>query len=160
MKEKIKDVLKYSENKKRLLELEESNKFVFHGSYSDLSMLHPKQGYNLNKNTNVMEKDGDPAVFATNFSEIAIFRSLINKQNIKGPSCSYFGIKKGHLYFAATQNLINAAKNKTGKIYVLNKNKFQPRNNIEVVSYQPVPPIEVVEVDFNDLPQNIEILQH
>lgn len=158
-KEKILNIYELSENKKRLLDLEKSNNFVFHGSTSNIGVLTPRQGYNFNKKTNKMEKDGDPAIFATKFVEIAIFRALINKNNVQETNLSYFNIENNSPCFAATQNLIDAAKTKTGKVYVLNKNQFQEHNKMESISHTSSVPIESIDVVFQDLPKNIKIIK-
>lgn len=69
-----------SENKRLLQELEKSGEFVFHGSYQKLEILEPRQGRKRNKETGKIEEDGSPAVSATPFADIAIFRS--NEESI------------------------------------------------------------------------------
>ena len=88
--EKINTIERMSENKTRLLALEKNGNFVFHGSPKDIVALEPRQAHNINKETKKMEKDGEPAVFATSYAEIAIFRSLVNKSNVKESNRSSF----------------------------------------------------------------------
>lgn len=149
-----------SEGRKRLEALEKEGKYVFHGALIDIQSLEPKQGYNQNKETGEMVKDGDPAVFATPYSDVAIFRSLINSENVQGNSTSEWGMADdGKIFFRATQNLLDAAKNKTGKIYVLDKKYFGEVKGTEARSEKNVIPDEVIEVYFVDLPKNIEIIK-
>ena len=62
------------------------------------------------------------------------------------------------LYFRATQNLIDKAKEKIGKIYILDKRKFEDFKGTECTCQKEIEPIEVIEVKFEDLPRNIKIL--
>ena len=91
-----------SENKKHLLELEQSGNFVFHGSPVMIESLTPRQAYKSNKETGMMDADGNPAVFATPFAEVAIFRSLINGDYVASESTSRFGLNDVGPYFSAS----------------------------------------------------------
>lgn len=139
-------------NRERLLALEKEGKYVFHGSPDIFEKLEPRQAYNYNKKTDKMEKDGKPAVFASPYADIAIFRSLINAKDVSGDSTSSFGISKGKLHFSATKNLSDAAKNKIGRVYVLDKQKFRDFEGMQCRSLEVNHPIEVIEVSINDLP--------
>lgn len=143
-------------SREKLLSLEKEGKYVFHGSPDIIQTLEPRQAYNQNKETGVMEKDGEPAVFATPYADVAIFRSLINANGISGESTSSFGINGEQLHFSATKNLLDGAKNKIGRVYVLDKQKFQDFEGMQCRSSEVNNPIEVIEVNFTDLPQNIE----
>ena len=139
--------------RERLLKLEREGRYVFHGSTSLIECLEPRQAYNNN------QKDGAPAVFATPFADVAIYRSLINGDNINGPSENKFGTTDNGIYFKASQNLVDSAKNITGKIYVLDKEKFKDFKGTECRLEESIAPIEVIEVTANDLPTNIEIIE-
>ncbi|MFA6995416.1 MAG: hypothetical protein WC249_03365 [Patescibacteria group bacterium] len=139
--------------RERLLKLEKEGHYVFHGSKALVDRLEPQQAYNNN------QKDGAPAVFATPFADVAIYRSLINTNNINGPSESQFGTTGDGVYFKASQNLVDSAKNITGKIYVLDREKFKNFKGTECRLEEPIDPIEVIEVTANDLPTNIEIIE-
>ncbi len=93
-------------SREKLLSLEKEGKYVFHGSPDIIKTLEPRQAYNQNKETGVMEKDGEPAVFATPYADVAIFRALINAKGISGESTSSFGINGEQLHFSATKNQI------------------------------------------------------
>lgn len=145
-----------SKNKERLLALEKTGKFVFHGSMDVINELQPRQAENAG------EKHGEPAVFATPFAEAAIFRSLINadKLEVKGESDNEFGIGDDGLHFSASENLLAAARGKIGRIYVLDKGSFKDLEpgRMECRSFETVKPIEVIEITFDDLPKGIKIV--
>ena len=96
-------------------------------------------------------------VFATPYADVAIFRALINVKDVSGESASQFGIDGDKLHFSATKNLFKAARKKIGKVYVLDKQKFQDFKGMQCHSLESNEPIEIIEVTLDDLPQNIEI---
>jgi hypothetical protein len=107
-----------------------------------------------------MEEDGEPTVCATQYIDIAIFRALINRKDFHEESTSGFGIENNELYFSATKNLIDRAKAKIGYVYILDKESFNKFNDIEHRSSQANNPIETIEVCFDDLPQNIQVISN
>jgi hypothetical protein len=139
--------------RERLLKLEKEGLYVFHGTTAQVDCLEPQQAYNDN------EKDGKPAVFATPFADVAIYRSLINGDNLNEPSENQFGTTDDGIYFKASQNLLENAKNIIGKVYVLDKEKFKDFKGTECRLEESISPIEVIEVTANDLPANIEIIE-
>ncbi len=143
-------------NRERLLNLEKEGKYVFHGSSEQIDILLPRQAKNNNLKTKQMENDGEPAVFATPYAEIAIFRALINQKDVSGKSQSAFGINGQKLYFSATKNLLEKAKNKIGKVYILNKEKFTNFEGMQCRCKEAIVPIDVIEVTAQDLPNNIK----
>lgn len=155
--EKTFEQKRIGEGRKKLLELEKENKYVFHGSPDIIDTLEPRQAYNQNKESGEMEKDGEPAVFATPCADVAIFRALINAGGVSGESASSFGINGERLHFSATKNLLDSAKSKIGRVYVLDKRKFKNFEGIQCRSEESNIPIEVIEISVDDLPQNIEI---
>lgn len=146
-------------NRERLLSLEKEGKYVFHGSPDAITILEPRQAFNRSEKTGNMEKDGEPAVFATPYADVAIFRALINAKGVSGESTSQFGIDDDELHFSATKNLLEAARGKIGKVYVLDKQKFQDFDGMQCRSSETNEPIEVIEVTIDDLPQNIETIE-
>ncbi|PIR94629.1 hypothetical protein COT97_00560 [Candidatus Falkowbacteria bacterium CG10_big_fil_rev_8_21_14_0_10_39_11] len=146
--------------REQLIEMEKSGHYVFHGSFTpELEFLEPRQAVNQNEETGKMEPDRDPAVFATPYADIAIFRSLINGEGVSGDSTSGFGMSENdNVYLQATTNLLEAAKNKTGYIYVFNKNDFSDFEGTECRAHSQVKPEKIIKVNFIDLPQNIKIL--
>ncbi len=148
------------EGRKKLEALEKEGKYVFHGSLNDISVIKPCQGYDDAKGTGEMAKDGDPAVFASPFADVAIFRSLINPESVRGSSRSKWGMADdGTIIFQATKNLLNAAAHKIGKVYVLDKGPFGELKGTEVRSNKEVVPREIIEVYAEDLPKNIQIIE-
>ena len=146
-------------NRERLLSLEKEGKYVFHGSPNIMTVLESRQAYNRSKETGNMEKDGEPAVFATPYVDIAIFRALTDTRGVRGESTSQFGIDCDKLHFSATKNILEAAKDKIGKVYVLDKQKFQDFEGMQCRSMETNKPIEAIEVTVDDLPQNIETIE-
>jgi len=146
-----------SQNKQKLIELEKSWNFLFHWSLNNIDILEPRQAYNRSKSTGEMEKDWDPCICATNYVNIAIFRSLINSINIVWKSDSAFGMKEWKLYFIATKNLLEWAKYKVWKVFILDKSDFKYHNKIEFRSKKKIKPISYLEVWIDDLPEDIEI---
>lgn len=144
-------------NRKKLLLFEKKGKYVFHGSPDQIDILEPRQAEKKSKETGKMEKHGKPAVFATQYADIAIFRALINAKNVIGHSESSFGIDRDRLYFSATKNLLDAAKKKVGKVYVLNRQRFGNFKGMQCQSKGPIIPLKIIEVTADDLPENIRI---
>lgn len=134
-----------------LRELEKSGLYVFHGSLDLFDCLEPRQAHTLNKETGEMEEDGEPAVFATPFLDIALFRALMNRKDVEGPSESSFDYREGRLYFSATDNIRLAAEHKRGKIYILPKETFVEYDVVQLISPKKVIPFEVIEITMNDL---------
>lgn len=155
--EEIPSIEKGSRNREKLLLLEKEGKYVFHGSSKSLGVLEPRQGFDLNKETGKMEEDGAPAIFATPYADIAIFRALINGNGLSEESFSSFGIDGERLNFSATKNLIDKSRDCIGKVYVLDKGKFQNFEGIQCRSFEPNHPIQVIDVTFDDLPADIII---
>ena len=151
---------KSGEARKKLLAMEKEGLYVFHGSSEDIEELEPRQAFDRNKDTGKMEEDGEPAVFATPYADIAIFRALTNFKDMKGSSSSSFGLNEdGALHFSATENLLEHAKGKVGKVYVLPKDSFDEPEGMQVKSSDSMTPVEVVEVGVDDL-ANIKHIQN
>lgn len=151
-------IFKMSENKKKLIELEKTEKYVFHGSSDKLDELEPRQGFNFSKKLNKMVKDGEPAVSAAPYVEIAIFRAIINNDNAPKNHKSGFGYSNEELSFRASQETLNQVKNKKGFIYVLDRNEFTRVPGMFWRADHIIKPIEIIQVDFNDLPEKIDII--
>jgi len=140
---------------KELEQLEETGKYVFHGSpHSDITHFELRQG-----NHNGMP-DGNPAVSATPYVEFAVFRAIINTTNISIPFSSRFGFQDGKREFiVSSQEVLDQIQNKKGFVYVFDKKDFVPysrdgiaySNNMEWRSYKTISPISVIEVTVDDL---------
>ncbi len=158
----------------KLLELESSCEYLFHGSANpDIEILEPRQSTHIPDLTKPKDfiLDGDPAVSATPNLEMAIFRSIINGRNIDIPHTSGFGYKNEEIYFRVShEEVLKKAEGKEGYIYVFNKNDFTPYTRMgeedgkgkgidfEWRAYKPVKPVQVIPVGYEDLPKNIKIL--
>ncbi len=154
-------------SKTELKKLEESGEFVFHGSALKLDMLEPRQAYTLSKTKKKMVKDGEPAVAATPYADIAIFRAIINSENVPGKHWSNFGasVKDGNvlLEFGATKNTLERAMGKNGYVYVFYKKDFLPKSgHSESIDWRrgtKVKPVRTIEVASEDLPSEIKIVE-
>lgn len=147
---------KISSNRERLHELEQTGKFVFHGSPHVLEKLEPHQAKTMSKEKSEMVDDGKPAVITSPFADIAVFRSLFNKINIKNNYTSSFSYLNNNLFFSTNSKSLEQAKNCIGYVYIFNKKDFQQYSSMEYRSEKSVKPIEVLEVTFEDLPRNID----
>lgn len=135
-----------SSGKKRLLALEKEGKYVFHGSAHFIDVLEPRQAHNNG------EKDGQTAVFATPYADVAIFRSLT------GGLTSRFGIGEDKLQYSVDGKLYKDADKKIGRVYVLDREKFKDFKGTECRSYEDVFPLEVIEVGIGDLSDDVKIM--
>ncbi len=150
------EVEKQLSGREKLLTLEKEGKYVFHGSLFDIDVLEPREGDQFVSDDKKSVKDGESAVWATPFAEVAIFRSLINPEDVTSESQSEFGIdEEGRSFFKASQNLIDAAKKKTGKVYICDKKTFTDVDKMQVKSNEKIVPVGIVRVSYKDLPSNI-----
>lgn len=156
----------------KLTKLEETGNYVFHGSPDgDIKVLEPRQAvhYPFLPESDEMVLDGEPAVSATPYADIATFRAMINKANIPFDYNNGFGstIKGVRNFSVSSEKVLEVVKNKNGFVYVLDKKEFKPysrngearESNMEWRSNTPVKPIDVVKVGYDDLPprEKIEI---
>jgi hypothetical protein len=149
--------------------LESEGKYLFHGSPSgDIDVLEPRQGQDASNSENPEEMvdDGDPAISASPYADIAIFRSIINKTNISTDCTSMFGRRNGELEFSvSSEKVLEEAKTKKGFVYVFNRADFEPysRNgeaseqSMEWRCHKTVSPVQVIEVNSGDLPEKEKI---
>lgn len=135
-----------SSTREKLLSLEQEGKYIFHGSPYTIDTLEPRPGRDKNKQSGKMETDGQPAVFGTPSADIAIFRALTNALN----GSTAFNLKDGQLYLAADSNILEQIKNVTGKVCILDKEKFHQTEK-DYVCEEAITPIEVIEVTYDDL---------
>lgn len=158
-------------SKEKLAALEETNNYVFHGSPDgNITELEPRQGTHI-PDISKPEKfipDGDPAVSATPYSEFAIYRAIVNGENIPIDHTSGFGLfGDGTKEFRiSSEEALKQTEGKKGFVYVFDKDKFKPWdrkgdsarvNTMEWRAHEPVKPVEVVEVTHHDLPPKEQI---
>ena len=155
--EKIYKFERPDKNREKLLALEKDGRYVFHGSPGIIDILEPRQAGGHNEKTGKWENDGNPAVFATPYADLAIFRSLLYDKDLENE----FGINGDQLYMRANKKLFKRAKNRIGKVYILDKSKFNPASfrGIDCKSEEKIVPLEIIEVTIDDLPKNIEIIE-
>ena len=91
---------------------------------------------------------------------MAIFRAIVAKGR-SSFSVSANTIEDAVIKFTANQEAIEDAKNRTGYVYVLDRKDFTPRTGnvhaMEWICENPVKPISVFEVNFEDISGEIEI---
>ena len=139
--------------KRRLLELEREG-YVFHGSENSFNRLEPKQSYIIINEEEI--KDGEPAVFASQFADIAIFMAIINETNCPKGFRSGFSYEDSKLSFRATQETLDQITPQAkGYVHVFKKEDFKFRSECQMVSFSFVTPLEILEVSADDLPENI-----
>ncbi len=144
--------------KEKLLELEATGKYVFHGSESSIEVFEPRQAHNYIDGKN--HPDGEPAIFASSIVEYAIFMAIINELNCPKGYHSSAGTSSGIMKYKATPDTLSQlAEIASGWVYVFDKNLFRQReeDGVEYVSYSNVTPIEKIQVFREDLPNSIEI---
>lgn len=156
----------------KLTEMEKTGEYVFHGSpYGDIKTLEPKQARHFPNPENLEEfiLDGDPAVSATPYVDFAIFRALINRENVIFSFRSGFGFdqNKQKEFRVSNQKVLDYIKDKKGFVYVFDKNHFEPysrsgkahEGSMEWRAYKEVKPKEIIEVQYDDLEQIENIIQ-
>jgi hypothetical protein len=148
--------------RKKLLELAKSGKYVFHGSGEDLKILEPRQAHS-HKN-GVSEKDEKPAVFASPSVDYAILMAIINQKNcpngyharaepISGKEPGTYSLK----FSASKKSLDQLTSESFGYVYVLEKSDFIHRRAGEYMIHNSVQPIERVIVKKEDLDGVVEV---
>lgn len=143
------------EGARLLHELEQSGEYVFHGSPTpEIAELETRQAYDWKDGAPV--EDGPPAVVATPYADIAIFRSLVYLDSTS------FGVNDDRLSFQASPKALELARGRTGFVYVMPKSQFAPKHGdvSEMDWRSPVnqPAVRIVEVSEADLPPDIEII--
>lgn len=96
-----------SQQKEKLLELEKTGNYVFHGSgFKIEEEFEPRQAYNhklKQDGTYDTIPDGQPAVFASHIIDIAIFMAIFNSENLKKSCRSGFSFVDGTVLFRVNQ---------------------------------------------------------
>jgi hypothetical protein len=146
--------------RERLLTLEAEGRFLFHGSPLLLEELIPKQLVNFDRKTGKKSKDGNPAVAATPFASIAIFRAIVNPRNFpfgRGYGSSFGITPEGNIRLEVTRKTWEHLRGKTGYVYVLSRQGFSPFRSWDWRSESKVVPLEVIAISAEDLPKNIQV---
>jgi hypothetical protein len=97
------------QSKDVLLEIEKEGVYVFHGSPDLIEELEPRQAKTLDKESGEMIQHGEPAVVATPFVEIAVFRAIINSKirSKDGKHHSAFSCDNGKVMFMYLKKMIS-----------------------------------------------------
>jgi hypothetical protein len=154
-----------SPSKQKLLDLEKTGLYVFHGSGYDCTVLEPRQAYNYIKGKQV--PDGKPAIYATSIADFAIFFAIINSINCPQDgraSVNTRELENGDtaVTFDTTQASIDQLTDaSSGFVYVFEKTAFKRRNKggVEYVFHMPAKPISKISVTRRDLPEKIGIIE-
>lgn len=144
-----------------------TGEYVFHGTPIDnIETFEPRQAHDFGS------PDEEPAVFATELPDIAIFMALVNHQNSTNPDAPYHsGTSVGQNdqgeYFVkdlrATQNLLDGARlpGSRGFVYVFPIQHFTRREKKqgEFRCLENIKPLHVIPVSSSDLPQSIRVIE-
>ncbi len=142
--------------KEKLLALEATGKFVFHGSPNpNIEALEPRQATTFENGVEV--PDDKPAVHATSYADVAIFMALINKDNCPHGYDSGFEYQGKPVFYASQKTIDQLTPDKKAFIYVFDREKFAQRGKLQVICYEKVEPNEMIEISAADLPSNIEV---
>lgn len=156
---------KMPSGKEKLHKLEQTGQYVFHGSpIGDIKILEPRQSKHFPDRQKPKEfiLDGKPAVSATPYSDISIFASIINKENIPISFRSGYGASDDKLKFSiSSEKVLDEVDGKVGYVYVFDRKDFEPYNrdgqatekSMEWRAYKKIKPIEIIEVNSDDLPE-------
>ncbi len=145
-------------NTEKLKEYEKQG-YLFHGSPDKISVLKPIQPFSYDEKLGKMVEHGNPSVVATSFLNVSVFRSIVNRKNAPDEHDSAFGNGSNGLNFKASSKTLDQAKNKKGFVHVLDKKGFERFSGMEWRSKEEVKPIDIIEVSFDNLPENIELIK-
>ena len=155
---KIKNTLEQINSRERLVELERSGKYLFHGTSEIVDVFEPRQAMNFDGEK--MVEDDKPGVFASAEIEIPIFRSIFSSTNMREKEGSFktgMADHNDHVVTSANRDAIEAVRGETGFVYVLNKKDFAHRKGNEYIAYKPVKPVAVCETSYKDITEVVEI---
>lgn len=153
-----------SPEKQLLHELESTGQYVFHGSGSDIEELEPRQAHNFTPEGKI--PDGEPAIFASDIADYAIFMAIINKENcLKGARSrvnTHHTNEGRSLSYSVTQETFNQLTDTAhGIVYVFNKEDFvqrDPLDTVEYISTKNARPVQKIVVSKQDLPGDIGLI--
>ncbi len=143
--------------REKLDSLEKTGNFVFHGSPHKVEFLEPRQAQNYDEKTDTMVDDGNAAVSATPFSDIAIFRAIFNSTNIPVAHTTGWTRKNGEYLFSATSESFDYAQSAVGYVYVFDKSDFEQHSPSEYRAKKVMYPKEIIPVTYEDISKNIEV---
>lgn len=143
-----------------LLSLEKEGKFMFHGSPVRMDVIAPRQAFGDDRKTGERENDGTPGVFGTPFADVAIFHALMKQSGAEGDFGAGGDSEKGTYHMHASAAYIETVKRDHVEAYVhvLDKKNFHDFRAVDARSDVAVNVLEIVKVGYEDLPDNIEII--
>lgn len=143
----------------RLIEMENEDRFVFHGSGLRLERLEPRQAYTVIDG--MQTPDGVPAIFASNLVDYAIFMAIINEQTCPlghSSGCSY---NDEQLSFSASKATLDQLNDEAqGFVHVFDRALFNLRGGSEWMCLVEIQPSEIIEVKRADFRHQIADIQH
>ena len=154
------------EGKKKLLELEKTGKYFFHGTGNEVEVFEPHQSYNWYGGEK--KEDGAPAISASPDADYAIFMAIFNKKNCPNVTRTQVDIvandeesERHRLVFSATsETMANLRDDASGWAYVFKREDFPyQKGKSEYRSHVHVAALEKILVKKEDLPEPIEILE-
>lgn len=128
-------------------------RFLYHGTWVDgINTLEPRQAYNGDS------PDGDPAVFATNDIDYAIFMALIGTNSWGGWDSKKYSGRGFYLYEEFLEYLTRRRQPIDGHVYFLDADDFTESRGQIFRTSRPVRALGSVAVGIHDLPSDITIL--
>lgn len=143
--------------KEKLMELEASGEYLFHGSPNKIFSFEPHQAFTDQGGNRV--PDGEPAIFTSSEIETPIFRSIFHESQFDGKGGTFsMGFTNGVKPLVnANEATIEVAKNNKGYVYVFYKKDFEPHRDTEWISKKNVTPYAVFYSSFKDIDLHIDI---
>ncbi len=144
---------------KKLRELENEGKYLFHGSvHENSSVFEPRQAYTIREGKKV--EDDKPGIHTTPNLDIAIFMATVSPRNTncKNFRSSFFRDNTGLRLQMNKEVSENMKPESSGFVYIFNKDDFTKRNEIEYISYKMVASIDFAKVKFSDLLKKVEVI--
>ena len=139
----------------KLKNLEIQGGCLFHGTGVIIEKFEPRQSHTIINSVPIL--DGEPAIFASPFTEYAIFMALVNEENCPLGYRSGCAYENGILQFTATKETLEQLTDESkGYVYVFDKAKFTERSASEWVSHGELMPLTVVEVTRSDFATEIK----
>lgn len=135
----------------QLRALEESGKYLFHGSGAVIEKFEPRQAFNYKDGVQI--PDGLPAIFASPILDCAIFRALFSKANFpQGSYSAWSWDTSGVIIFKATKkSLAELRDDMQGHIYVFDRADFTKKNMADWICHEQIVPVMafiVTRLDF------------
>lgn len=140
-------------NGRNFLKKLEDGKYLFHGSNKKINALEPRQAYDWSSGKK--QKDGTPAVFATDNLDRAIFMALL--RDIPGMHGSEYRVGKYILHInKRKEEELSKISNINGFVMVLPRDKFK-KSGADYRAETEIKPDFIIKVTKKDLPSNIEV---